>query len=62
VVNIVGFWLIGLPTSLILAFRLGYGPQGLWWGVAAGLGAVAVFLLGRVAWKLRGDIHRIEID
>jgi len=62
VVNIVGFWLIGLPTSLILAFRLGYGPQGLWWGVAAGLGAVAIFLLSRVAWKLRGEIARIHID
>ena len=62
VVNIVGFWFIGLPTSLILAFRLDYGPQGLWWGVAAGLGAVAVFLLSRVAWKLRGEIHRVEID
>jgi len=62
VVNIVGFWFIGLPTSLILAFRLGYGPQGLWWGVAAGLGAVAVFLLTRVAWKLRGKIARVEID
>jgi MATE family multidrug resistance protein len=62
VVNIVGFWFIGLPTSLTLAFRLDYGPQGLWWGVAAGLGAVAVFLLSRVAWKLRGEIHRVEID
>jgi MATE family multidrug resistance protein len=62
VVNIVGFWFIGLPVSVILAFRLGYGPQGLWWGVAAGLGAVAVFLLARVAWKLRGTIERVEVD
>jgi MATE family multidrug resistance protein len=62
VVNIVGFWFIGLPISLLLAFRLGYGPQGLWWGVAAGLGAVAIFLLTRVAWKLRGKIERVEIE
>ena len=62
VVNIVGFWFIGLPTSLILAFRLDYGPQGLWWGVAAGLGAVAVFLLSRVASKLRGELQKVEID
>jgi MATE family multidrug resistance protein len=62
VVNIVGFWFIGLPTSLILAFRLDYGPEGLWWGVAAGLGAVAVFLLSRVAWKIRGKIERVEIE
>ncbi len=62
VVNIVGFWFIGLPTSLILAFRLDYGPEGLWWGVAAGLGAVAVFLLCRVAWKIRGKIERVEVE
>ncbi len=61
-VNILGFWLIGLPTSLILAFPLGLGPEGLWWGVVAGLGAVAVLLLARVAWRFRGDLSRIRVD
>ena len=28
-VNILGFWLIGLPTSLVLAFPLDLGPEGL---------------------------------
>jgi MATE family multidrug resistance protein len=62
VVNIVGFWCIGLPTSLLLGFRLGFGPQGLWWGVVAGLGAVACFLLARMAWKFRGAITRVEVE
>jgi len=62
VVNILGFWLIGLPTSLILGFRLGYGPQGLWWGLVAGIFAVATFLLARVAFKLRGEIARVNVD
>jgi MATE family multidrug resistance protein len=61
VVNILGFWFIGLPTSLLLGFRLGFGPQGLWWGFVAGLGAVAVFLLARIAWKFRGHITRVEV-
>jgi MATE family multidrug resistance protein len=61
VVNIVGFWFIGLPTSLLLGFRLGFGPQGLWWGFVAGLGAVAVFLLARIAWRFHGDISRVEV-
>jgi MATE family multidrug resistance protein len=61
-VNIVGFWCIGLPTSLVLAFRLGFGPQGLWWGLVVGLGVVAVVLLSRVVWKLSGSIARIVID
>jgi len=62
VVNILGFWLVGLPTSLVLGFRLGFGPQGLWWGLVAGLFAVAVFLLARVAFKLRGEIERVEVE
>jgi MATE family multidrug resistance protein len=61
-VNIVGFWCVGLPTSLVLAFKLGFGPQGLWWGLVAGLAAVAAFLLTRVAWKLRGPIARVLVE
>jgi MATE family multidrug resistance protein len=62
VVNILGFWLIGFPTSLALAFPLGLGPEGLWWGVVVGLGAVAVFLLARVTWRFRGDLARVQVD
>lgn len=62
IANILGFWFIGLPTSLLLGFRLGFGPQGLWWGFVAGLGAVAVFLLARIAWKFRGTISRVEVE
>lgn len=62
VVNLLGFWLIGLPTSLVLGFTLGYGPQGLWWGLVAGLFAVGTFLLLRVSWKLRGEIERVQVE
>lgn len=62
VVNILGFWSVGLPTSLVLGFRLGLGPQGLWWGLVAGLAAVAVFLLVRVGWTLRGEIERVAVE
>jgi MATE family multidrug resistance protein len=61
-VNIAGFWCVGLPTSLVLAFKLDFGPQGLWWGLVAGLAAVAGFLLSRVAWKLRGPIARVLVE
>eukprot|EP00887_Chlorella_sp_A99_P007593 scaffold28.g7593.t1 len=27
-------WGVGLPLQLVLAFRLGWGVQGLWWGLA----------------------------
>ena len=62
IVNILGFWFIGLPTSLLLGFRFGFGPQGLWWGFVAGLGAVAIFLLARIGSKFRGNISRVDVD
>jgi MATE family multidrug resistance protein len=62
VVNVVGFWLIGFPTSLVLGFTLGFGPQGLWWGLVAGLTAVAFFLLMRISWRFRGEIERLQVD
>jgi multidrug resistance protein, MATE family len=62
VVNLLGFWVAGLPVSLLLSFALDLGPTGLWWGFVAGLGAVAALLLGRVASRLGGPIRRVVID
>ncbi|MCD4749471.1 MAG: MATE family efflux transporter [Thermoanaerobaculales bacterium] len=62
VVNLLGFWLVGMPVSLALAFPLGFGPAGLWWGLVAGLGAVAVFLLLRIRRQLRRDQKRVEVE
>jgi MATE family multidrug resistance protein len=62
VINLVGFWLIGLPASLLLGFTFGLGPQGLWWGLVVGLGAVGFILLGRVSARLRGAIERVALD
>ena len=61
VVNLVGFWMIGLPVSLYLAFPGGLGPLGLWWGMAAGLAAVALFLLMRVRIRFGRDLTRIPL-
>jgi MATE family multidrug resistance protein len=36
-VNLVGHWVIGLPTAYLLCFRYGWGASGLWAGLAAGL-------------------------
>jgi len=56
---LVGFWLIGLPMGCALAFSGGLGPRGLWWGVTLGLGVVALLLMGRIAYRFRGDIARV---
>jgi MATE family multidrug resistance protein len=57
-----GYWLIGLPVSLVLAYRTSLGPQGLWWGFVAGLASVAVFLLWRVLVLFRRGVSRISVD
>ena len=60
--NILGFWALGLPLSLLLGFRLGLGPEGLWWGLAAGLAAVATLLLLRVRIRMGRELRRLAID
>ena len=59
--NMLGFWLFGMPLSLWLGFRVDMGPEGLWWGLAAGLGAVAVLLMGRMWIRLRGPLERFSL-
>lgn len=45
--NIVGHYAVGVPLGAGLAFGLGWGAVGLWWGLSAGLTAVAVALTAR---------------
>ena len=62
VINVLGFWLVGLPISVWLGFYAGYGPLGLWWGFVGGLAAVAVLLIWRVRSRFRRTIDRLIID
>ncbi len=61
-INVLGFWLVGMPASLHLAFQRQAGPAGLWWGLVAGLAAVALLLVGRVASRLRRTISRVVVE
>ncbi|MEO8699766.1 MAG: MATE family efflux transporter [Kofleriaceae bacterium] len=47
--NLVGHYGVGLAISLTLAFGVGLGAPGLWWGLSAGLTATAVYLVIRFA-------------
>lgn len=62
ITGILGFWLLGLPVSLFLAFPRGLGPAGLWWGLVLALMAVAVILLHRVRAKLRQPLRRLSLE
>jgi MATE family multidrug resistance protein len=61
IVNLIGYWLLGLPLSLWLAHGLHLGPRGLWWGLVAGLAAVAVIVLIRLRARMAGTLQRIHI-
>jgi MATE family multidrug resistance protein len=62
IMNLLGFWCVGMPVSLWFGFRTGAGPEGLWWGLVVGLASVALLLLLRIRSRLGGDLKRIVID
>ncbi|WP_280381969.1 MATE family efflux transporter [Nocardia wallacei] len=45
--SLVGYWIVGLPTALLLAYPAGLGAAGVWWGLTAGLAATAALMLRR---------------
>lgn len=58
IANVVAHWAFGFPVALLLAFRLGHGVRGLWWGLALGLALVAVALTARFVVVTRGHVAR----
>ncbi|WP_277373231.1 NorM family multidrug efflux MATE transporter [Pseudomonas sp. AA-38] len=44
-IGLAGYWGVGAPLAWLLAFTLGWGAQGVWWGLAAGLAVTASGLL-----------------
>jgi multidrug resistance protein, MATE family len=60
--NIVGFWVLGIPLSLLFCFPLGWGAAGLWWGLAVGLAAVAVLLVLRVRHRFGRELSRVDVE
>jgi MATE family multidrug resistance protein len=46
-----GYWGIGLPLGVVLAFPLGLGGVGIWVGLATGLAVVAILMVRR--WQCR---------
>jgi MATE family multidrug resistance protein len=61
-VNVVGYWFIGLPLATYLGLHTAAGPAGMWWGLVVGLVVVAAILLARVRLRLRGALTRVTVD
>lgn len=52
----VAYWGIALPVGYLLGIRLGYGADGVWAGLAAGLCCAAVSLAIRVRSRIRASL------
>jgi MATE family multidrug resistance protein len=42
----------------MLAFTFGWGPSGVWWGLAVGLACAAISLTLAFEWKVRRMLKR----
>ena len=62
VINVLGFWCLGVPVSAYLGMRTSLGARGLWIGFVVGLAAVAALLLLRVRYRLRQTLERTVVD
>lgn len=43
-INLGGYWLLGLPVGWLLCFRYGFGVYGIWWGLTISLAVIATSL------------------
>ena len=50
-IGLAGYWCVGAPLAWLLAFPLGWGASGVWWGLAAGLAVTASGLVLGFQWK-----------
>ncbi|WNG51306.1 MATE family efflux transporter [Archangium minus] len=58
--NMVGHYGVGLPVALLLGFGLKLGVFGIWWGLCAGLTAVALALFWRFYRQSAGTFQPLE--
>jgi MATE family multidrug resistance protein len=61
-ISLLGYWLMGMPVGVWLAFRAGLGPHGVWWGSVVGLASVSLLLLWRLRTRLRRRLARVHVE
>lgn len=60
--SLVGYWLVGLPAALILAFPVGLGAAGVWWGLTCGLATTAALMLTRFVRRSRPPAVSLRVS
>lgn len=59
-INVVGYYCLGLPLGYFLAFRLDMGVRGIWLGLSLALASIAGLLLLRVRAVVKKGVTRIR--
>ena len=52
-IGVLSYWLVALPISYLCAFKLGFGPRGIWFGFVTGLALAAVALVARLLLRMK---------
>jgi MATE family multidrug resistance protein len=47
IITLVAYWVLALPLGYVFGFWLGWGAEGIWYGLLLGLSVSAIFLLWR---------------
>ena len=47
IITFVAYWVLGIPVSYLFGFVLGFGPEGVWYGLLTGLSIAAITLFVR---------------
>ncbi|RIY03336.1 MATE family efflux transporter [Aureimonas flava] len=55
-IAVASYWAVGMPVAYTLAFPVGWGGVGVWWGLASGLLVAAVSMTARYLQRERGGL------
>lgn len=59
-ISMCGFWGIAFPSAYFLAFKLGLGGVGIWWGIVIGLSVTGIMFLLRFK-KLASKVDLVSL-
>ncbi|HEY5707040.1 MAG TPA: MATE family efflux transporter [Terrimicrobiaceae bacterium] len=52
-IGVLSYWLVAIPISYLFAFKLGFGPPGIWFGFVVGLALAATALTTRLMLRVK---------
>lgn len=58
--TLIGYWLIGIPAMAICGHWIGWGGQGIWFGLCLGFGATSLLLWWRFVADLRVALEPLK--